>query len=65
MLPAAGHPGRGADAGHVAEAIRVVQPAAVDAHTGLEAADGSKDKELVAAFVRAARAGFADPPRAV
>ncbi len=44
--------------GNVAEAIRVVQPAAVDAHTGLEAPDGSKDEALVQAFVREARAGF-------
>lgn len=48
---------------NVAEAIRVVQPAAVDVHTGLEAADGSKDEALVQAFMRAARAGFAEPSR--
>lgn len=50
---------------NVAEAIRVVQPAAVDAHTGLENADGAKDKGLVQAFVRAARVGFADPTRSL
>lgn len=50
---------------NVAEAIRVVQPAAVDAHTGLEAADGSKDQELVQAFVREARIGFGALMRSV
>lgn len=44
--------------GNVAEAIRMVRPAAVDAHTGLETADGFKDKKLVQAFVCAARTGF-------
>jgi len=50
---------------NVARAIGVVQPSAVDAHTGLEAPDGFKDKELVRAFVRAARVGFGALPRSI
>jgi len=45
---------------NVREAIRVVRPAAVDVHTGVEARDGSKDPELVRTFVREARAGFSE-----
>ncbi|QJT09063.1 phosphoribosylanthranilate isomerase [Oceanidesulfovibrio marinus] len=44
---------------NVAEAIRQVGPAAVDAHTGLEGPDGRKDAVLVEAFVREARHAFA------
>lgn len=43
---------------NVGRAIRVVRPAAVDAHTGLEDATGAKDCALVRDFVRAAREGF-------
>lgn len=45
--------------GNVALAIDRVRPAGVDAHTGLESPDGRKDRALVAAFVRAARAAYA------
>lgn len=44
---------------NVAEAIRQVGPAAVDAHTGLEGLDGRKDATLVQAFVQEARHAFA------
>lgn len=47
---------------NVRDAILAVRPAAVDVHTGVEAPDGSKDQRLVAAFVQAARAGFAEIP---
>lgn len=43
---------------NVREAIRVVRPAAVDAHTGVEGADGRKDPARVRRFVAEARAGF-------
>jgi phosphoribosylanthranilate isomerase len=49
---------------NVRDAILAVRPAAVDVHTGVEAPDGSKDQRLVAAFVQAARAGFAETPTA-
>lgn len=45
---------------NVRQAIRTVCPAAVDVHTGVENPDGSKNPELVRAFVREARAGFAE-----
>lgn len=45
---------------NVADAIRTVEPAAVDAHTGLESADGRKDRVMVTEFVRSARHAFAD-----
>lgn len=41
----------GLTAANVAEAIRRVQPAGVDAHTGVERPDGSKDPEAVRRFV--------------
>ncbi|HKA53248.1 MAG TPA: phosphoribosylanthranilate isomerase [Candidatus Binatia bacterium] len=50
----------GLRAENVARAIGEVQPAAVDAHTGVEGADGRKDLRLVQAFVAQARAAFAD-----
>jgi phosphoribosylanthranilate isomerase len=43
---------------NVAEAIRIVRPAGVDAHTGLEKSDGSRDFAKIAAFSRAALAAF-------
>ncbi|ADV65679.1 phosphoribosylanthranilate isomerase [Deinococcus maricopensis] len=47
---------------NVAEAIRVLRPAAVDAVSRLEVSAGVKDPERVRAFVRAARqAGLVDP----
>jgi len=45
---------------NVRGAIKAVCPAAVDVHTGVEAPDGSKDPDLVRAFVREARAGFVE-----
>jgi phosphoribosylanthranilate isomerase len=49
----------GLNQGNVRRAILETRPAAVDAHTGVEGPDGSKDPDLVRAFVREARAGFA------
>jgi phosphoribosylanthranilate isomerase len=43
---------------NVREAIRVVRPAGVDAHTGVEDAAGRKDPARVRRFVAEARAGF-------
>ena len=43
---------------NVARAVLRVRPAGVDAHTGVEGADGRKDPARVRAFVRAARAGL-------
>ena len=45
---------------NVRQAIKSVRPAAVDVHTGVENPSGAKDQELVKAFVREARAGFAE-----
>lgn len=49
----------GLTAENVAEAIRVVGPAGVDSHTGVEDAAGRKDRDKVARFVAASRAAFA------
>lgn len=46
---------------NVAEAIRTVQPAAVDTASGVESSPGRKDPAAVEAFVRAARAAFEQP----
>ena len=43
---------------NVREAILAVRPAGVDAHTGVEGADGRKDVDLVRRFVAEARCGF-------
>ncbi len=43
---------------NVAAAIRQVRPAAVDAHTGLEGANGRKDLEKTRRFVAEARLAF-------
>lgn len=43
---------------NVAEAIRVVGPAAVDAHTGVEDSAGRKDPVRLQSFVEAARSAF-------
>lgn len=45
--------------GNVGGAIKAVQPAGVDAHTGLEGTDGRKDKKLVQDFVQEAEQAFA------
>ncbi|HYA15032.1 MAG TPA: phosphoribosylanthranilate isomerase [Syntrophales bacterium] len=45
---------------NVRRAIAHVQPAGVDAHTGVEGPDGRKDVDLVRRFVREATAAFAD-----
>jgi len=47
---------------NVAEAIRTVQPAGVDVHTGVEDSEGRKDPDLVRRFVDRARRAFADTP---
>jgi phosphoribosylanthranilate isomerase len=44
---------------NVARAIMEVEPAGVDAHTGVEDSTGRKDRELVRAFVSEARSAFA------
>ncbi len=43
---------------NVAAAVERVRPAGVDAHTGLEGADGRKRRDLVAAFVAEAKRAF-------
>jgi phosphoribosylanthranilate isomerase len=43
---------------NVAEAIRAVQPAAVDTASGVELSPGHKDPQAMAAFVQAARQAF-------
>jgi phosphoribosylanthranilate isomerase len=45
---------------NVARAIERVRPAGVDAHTGLEDADGAKSRDKVERFVTAARTAFAE-----
>jgi phosphoribosylanthranilate isomerase len=45
---------------NVHRAITHVRPVGVDAHTGVEGADGRKDVDLVGAFVREAASAFAN-----
>ncbi|MDH6122302.1 phosphoribosylanthranilate isomerase [Kitasatospora sp. GAS204A] len=45
---------------NVADAIRAVRPAAIDAHTGLEGPDGRKDRAKVVKFIAEARGAFAE-----
>jgi len=52
----------GLKAENVGDAIRVVRPAGVDAHTGLEDGNGRKDPRLVKQFVDEARKAFASLP---
>ena len=54
----------GLNADNVAQAIRAVRPAGVDAHTGLEDALGRKDEALVRRFVAEARRAFDSLPGA-
>lgn len=48
----------GLDPGNVEDAIRIVRPAGVDVHSGVENVDGYKDRALLEAFVRNAKKGF-------
>jgi phosphoribosylanthranilate isomerase len=48
---------------NVAEAVRTVRPAGVDAHTGLENPDGSKNFEKMRQFARRARQAWRDLER--
>jgi phosphoribosylanthranilate isomerase len=50
----------GLNPGNVSEAIHTLQPWGVDVVSGVEAAPGRKDPERVAAFIRNARAAFAE-----
>lgn len=47
---------------NVYDGIVMVKPAAVDVHTGVEAADGSKDRDLVRKFVQQAMRAYSERP---
>ncbi|MFZ0390218.1 MAG: phosphoribosylanthranilate isomerase, partial [Calditrichia bacterium] len=46
---------------NVSEAIRQVQPAGVDVHTGVENSQGLKDEKRLQQFVRESRRAFSFP----
>lgn len=48
----------GLNAGNVVEAVQRVKPYGVDAHTGVEDADGTRNYEKIRLFAENARAGF-------
>jgi phosphoribosylanthranilate isomerase len=50
----------GLNAGNVCQAIRIVRPAGVDVHTGIEGSDGRKRYDLTRRFVEEARVGFSE-----
>ena len=50
----------GLNSSNVYKAIMTVQPDGVDAHTGVEAERGRKDRKMVSQFVQEARRGFMD-----
>lgn len=50
----------GLNGDNVRAAVTAVRPSGVDAHTGLEGADGRKRRDLTERFIAEARAGFAN-----
>jgi phosphoribosylanthranilate isomerase len=48
----------GLNPSNVKKAIMEIRPAGVDVHTGVEAKDGRKDKELVKRFIEESKEGF-------
>jgi phosphoribosylanthranilate isomerase len=50
----------GLNPANVREAIRMVRPAGVDVHTGIEGADGRKRRDLTERFVTEAKTGLAE-----
>jgi len=50
----------GLNPGNVRPAVMAVNPAGVDAHTGLEGPDGRKDRDLVKKFISEARKAHAE-----
>lgn len=48
----------GLNQGNVAEAIHQVRPDGVDAHTGLERKDGTRDFKLISGFIKEAKRAF-------
>jgi len=54
----------GLNPGNVADAIATAKPAAVDVSSGVETSPGTKDPELIRAFVAAARRAALTPAEA-